>query len=88
MHNVKRLIDAYVHEVLAYPEKVVVVLNMFPHIKFSQKQDEESPGKGLSSVSYPEVMSDELCRKRYDSPDFVAGSRVLDRIRSLSREPP
>lgn len=88
LHNVKRLIDAYVHEVLVYPEKVVVVFNMFPHIKFPKKQDEESPDEGLSSVAYPEVMSDELCRKRYDSPDFVAGSRVLDRIRGLSGEPP
>ena len=52
------------------------------------KQAEESPDEGLSSVAYPEVMADELCRKRYDSPDFVAGSRVLDRIRGLSGEPP
>ncbi len=76
------------HEVPAYPEKVVVVSNMLPHIKFPKKQDEEGPDEGLSSVSYPEVMSDELCRKRCDSPDFVAGSRVLDRIRGLSGEPP
>ncbi|MGN1110069.1 MAG: recombinase family protein, partial [Oscillospiraceae bacterium] len=35
--NAKQLVDTYIHDVV-YPDRIVVIFNLFPHIKFPDKQ--------------------------------------------------
>lgn len=36
--NAKQLVDTYIHDVVVYPDRIVVIFNLFPHIKFPDKQ--------------------------------------------------
>ena len=92
--GVKKLIDVFIHEVVVYPKKVVVIFNLYPQIKFkhktgkeANKTDKEGPDEGLSSF-YPEIMSDELCRTECSVHSFEEGRQILERIRGLSGIPP
>lgn len=87
LSNVKQLVDKYVHKVVVYPHKIVVMFNLFPSIKLpsdknSGNNQEECSDEGHSSfMSVPEGM--EICVERSsgDTGDFAVASCVLDRIR-------
>lgn len=86
--NAKQLVDTYIHDVVVYPDRIVVIFNLFPHIQFSDKQtakanEELSAEEG--SFSFPDVMRFEIDR---EGGTNGRGADILRRLRKESGVPP
>lgn len=87
LKNVKQLVDKYVQRVDIYPEKIVVVFNLFPHLRPDKTNNDEHSGKGCSSFyacDVPNIMTKETTRAAFDTGydgNFVRGMKILKRLR-------
>ena len=87
LKNVKQLVDKYVQRVDIYPEKIVVVFNLFPHLRPDKTKNEGHSGKGCSSFyacDVPDIMTRETMRAAFDTGydgNFVRGMKILKRLR-------
>lgn len=87
LKNVKQLVDKYVQRVDIYPEKIVVVFNLFPHLRPDKTNNEGHSSKGCSSFyacDVPDIMTRETTRAAFDTGydgNFVRGMKILKRLR-------
>lgn len=84
LKNLKRLIDIYVHEVVVYPERVVVTFNLFPDIPPKPKnKDKDCPEEGQTSDfdSFPAEMTIDFERSKYIQASDNMRAAILNRIR-------
>ncbi len=86
--NAKQLVDTYIHDVVVYPDKIVVIFNLFPHIRITDKppdktNEELSAEEG--SFSVPDMLMFELDR---EGKSEESGAVILRRLRGESGVPP
>ena len=76
--NAKRLVDTYIHDVVVYPNRIVVIFNLFPHIKITDRQS-GSVTNMEESFSAPDMLTFRLSRD--GEPEDTSGADILRRLR-------
>ena len=96
LSTVKQMIEIYVNSVTVYPDKVVVVFNFFPEIKFDGSDTDRviSNGECAGLAHSPSVSEYELwevlthCFTREDIYELEVGCRLYHRLRTDRPRPP
>ncbi len=76
--NAKQLVDTYIHDVVVYPNRIVVIFNLFPHIKITDQQS-GSVTNMEESFSAPDMLTFRLSRD--GEPEDTSGADILRRLR-------
>ena len=76
--NAKQLVDTYIHDVVVYPNRIVVIFNLFPHIKITDRQSGSVTNRE-ESVSAPDMLTFRLSRDL--EPEDASGADILRRLR-------
>lgn len=76
--NAKQLVDTYIHDVVVYPNRIVVIFNLFPHIKITNQQSGSVTNRE-ESVSAPDMLTFRLSRDI--EPENTSGADILRRLR-------
>lgn len=86
--NAKQLVDTYIHDVVVYPDRIVVIFNLFPHIRINDKPPDktnEEPSAEEGSFSVPDMVMFVLDR---EGKSEESGADILRRLRGESGVPP
>lgn len=86
--NAKQLVDTYIHDVVVYPDRIVVIFNLFPHIRITDKppgKTNEEPSAEEGSFSVPDIVMFVLDR---EGKSEESGADILRRLRGESGVPP
>lgn len=85
--NAKQLVDTYVHDIVVYPDRIVVIFNLFPHIKIPTKltHKNEELSAEESPFSVPDNVLFELNR---EGAEHNRGTSILRRLRKETGVPP
>lgn len=76
--NAKQLVDTYIHDVVVYPNRIVVIFNLFPHIKITDRQSGSVTNRE-EAISAPDMLTFRLSRDI--EPEDTSGADILRRLR-------
>lgn len=90
LSNAKQLVDTYVHDVVVYPNRIVVIFNLFPHIDLTDRQHDhitnEEPSTKEGPFSAPDMLTFRI--RRDGEYEDTRGADILRRLRGGSGVPP
>lgn len=89
--NAKRLVDIYIHDVVVYPYRIVVIFNLFSHLRpyrpnDTDDQEGHSKTECLSFVDdgVPDSMTVDAQRTPFSTGEertYAKGMEILNRLR-------